>query len=232
MAEPADHLARIESLREQIAYHNHRYNDLDDPEISDADYDELMRELRALEELHPDTLSPDSPTQTVGGAVSAAFAPVLHRVPMTSLDNAMDAGELRAWGDRVVKGLAGQVPTFVCELKIDGVAMSLRYEAGRLVQAATRGDGRVGEDVTANIKTIAVIPHQLSGAAAIDVLEVRGEVYMPRASFESFNDAAMAAGQKLLVNPRNAAAGSLRQKDSSITAQRSLAFWCYQLGEV
>jgi len=230
--------ARILQLRELIAYHNHRYNDLDDPEISDADYDILMRELRALEELHPEFQTPDSPAEKVGGGVSATFAPVVHRVPMTSLDNAMDGAELSAWGERLVRGLAGEPTTFVCELKIDGLAISLRYENGQLVQAATRGDGRVGEDVTANIKTIAAIPHKLTGSngakgvAIPEVLEVRGEVYMPLPSFEALNKAALEAGEKLLVNPRNAAAGSLRQKDPRITAKRSLSFWSYQLGEV
>lgn len=235
MAEPADDLERITELREQLALHNHLYNDLDAPEISDGDYDLLMRELRALEELHPEVASPDSPSLKVGGSVSATFAPVVHRMPMTSLDNAMDGGELTSWGDRLVRGLNGATATFVCELKIDGVAMSIRYERGVLVQAATRGDGRVGEDVTANIKTVGVIPHVLSapdGIAIPEVLEVRGEVYMPQASFDSLNTAAMEAGEKLLVNPRNAAAGSLRQKDPKITAKRSLSFWCYQLGEV
>jgi len=227
--------ARILELRELIAYHNHRYNDLDDPEISDADYDDLMRRLRALEELHPEFQTPDSPADKVGGGVSATFAPVVHRVPMTSLDNAMDGAELSAWGERLLRGLAGEPTTFVCELKIDGLAISLRYEKGELVQAATRGDGRVGEDVTANIKTISVIPHTLRGAKGVtvpDVLEVRGEVYMPLASFETLNKAALEAGEKLLVNPRNAAAGSLRQKDPRMTAKRSLSFWSYQLGEV
>ncbi|MEO6126135.1 MAG: NAD-dependent DNA ligase LigA [Ilumatobacteraceae bacterium] len=235
MAESADDLQRITELREQLVHHNHLYNDLDAPEISDADYDLLMRELRALEELHPEAASPDSPTLNVGGSVSATFAPVVHRMPMTSLDNAMDAGELTGWGERLLRGLGGATATFVCELKIDGVAMSIRYENGVLVQAATRGDGRVGEDVTANIKTISVIPHRLTapdGVAVPEVLEVRGEVYMPQASFDSLNAAALAVGDKLLVNPRNAAAGSLRQKDPTITAKRSLSFWCYQLGEV
>lgn len=231
----ADPEAEILELRARIQYHNHRYNDLDDPEISDADYDILMRDLRALEELHPEFQTPDSPAGAVGGSVSATFAPVVHRVPMTSLDNAMDGSELAAWGERLVRGLAGEPSSFVCELKIDGLAMSLRYESGELVQAATRGDGRVGEDVTANIKTISAIPHSLQapdGFVVPAVLEVRGEVYMPLASFEALNEAAMAAGEKLLVNPRNAAAGSLRQKDPRITAKRSLSFWSYQLGEV
>ena len=233
--DPRDDLNRIAELRTQLAYHNHLYNDLDAPEISDADYDLLMRELRALEELHPEAASPDSPTLKVGGSVSATFAPVVHRMPMTSLDNAMDEAELTSWGERLVKGLGGETATFVCELKIDGVAMSIRYEGGVLVQAATRGDGRTGEDVTANIKTIGVIPHRLTapdGVTIPEVLEVRGEVYMPQASFDALNAAAMEAGEKLLVNPRNAAAGSLRQKDPAITAKRSLSFWCYQLGEV
>ena len=235
MDETADVEARIVDLRAQITHHNRLYNDLDAPEISDADYDALVRGLRALEEVHPEFQSPDSPTEKVGGSVSATFAPVVHRVPMTSLDNAMDRSELDAWGERLVRGLADQPIGFVCELKIDGLAMSLRYEAGELVQAATRGDGRVGEDVTENIRTIAAIPHRLtgrSGVAVPEVLEVRGEVYMPLASFEALNAAAVAAGEKLLVNPRNAAAGSLRQKDPRITAKRSLSFWSYQLGEV
>jgi len=235
VAEPLDVEARITDLRAQITYHNHRYNDLDDPEISDADYDSLMRELRALEEQHPEFQTPDSPSVKVGGAVSATFAPVVHRVPMTSLDNAMDGSELAAWGERVARGLAGATAGLVCELKIDGVAMSIRYEGGKLVQAATRGDGRVGEDVTANIKTIGTIPHRLKASDGVpmpEVLEVRGEVYMPLASFEGLNSAAVDAGEKLLVNPRNAAAGSLRQKDPRITAKRSLSFWSYQLGEV
>ncbi len=235
MPQSVDDLQRISDLRAQLAYHNHRYNDLDDPEISDADYDLLMRELRSLEELHPDSVTPDSPSRTVGGAASATFAPVVHRLPMTSLDNAMDTDELIAWGERLLRGLSGAEATFVCELKIDGLAMSIRYEGGELVQAATRGDGRVGEDVTANVKTIGSIPHRLQAAPGFEVptvIEVRGEVYMPLASFEKLNAAALEAGEKLLVNPRNAAAGSLRQKDSRITARRSLAFWCYQLGEV
>ena len=235
MDEPADVEARIVDLRAQITHHNRLYNDLDAPEISDADYDALVRELHALEEVHPEFQSPDSPTEKVGGSVSATFAPVVHRVPMTSLDNAMDRSELEAWGERLVRGLADEPVGFVCELKIDGLAMSLRYEAGELVQAATRGDGRVGEDVTANIRTIGAIPHRLSGRSGVEVpevLEVRGEVYMPLASFEALNAAAVAEGEKLLVNPRNAAAGSLRQKDPRITAKRSLSFWSYQLGEV
>jgi DNA ligase (NAD+) len=222
---------RVDELRAQIAYHNERYHTLDDPEISDADYDALVRELRTLEADHPDLVTDDSPTGLVGGAISATFSPVTHRVPMMSLDNAMDADELRAWADRVVKGLDGAEPTYVCELKFDGLAISLRYEQGRFVQAATRGDGSVGEDVTANVATIADVPHVLPDGAP-EVVEVRGEVYMTRSSFEQLNERAAAAGEKTFVNPRNSAAGSLRQKDPAVTASRNLSFFGYQLGEV
>jgi DNA ligase (NAD+) len=237
---------RAVELRRLIAYHNDRYYAFDEPEISDADYDALVRELRALEETHPELITPDSPTQQVGAAEGEAavtsFAPVVHREPMTSLDNAMSEAELAAWSERVARGLQGAAARYVCELKIDGLAMSLRYEGGKLVQAATRGDGRVGEDVTANVATIAAIPKQLTGPEVPEVLEVRGEVYMPIASFEALrtakqeeNERRIAAGRKpepVPVNPRNAGAGSLRQKDPRVTAQRELAFWSYQLGEV
>ena len=236
---PAD---RVAELRELIRYHNERYFADDAPEISDADYDLLVRELRTLEDEHSELREEESPTGKVGaGALSTAFAPVVHRVPMTSLDNAMDSSELVAWGERVARGLAGAPVKYVCELKIDGLAVSLRYEQGRLVQAATRGDGSVGEDVTANVATISVVPKTL-GKGAPDVVEVRGEVYLPIAAFEQLraakeaeNAVRVAAGRKpdpVPVNPRNAGAGSLRQKDPSITAQRELAFWSYQLGEV
>ena len=222
---------RAAELRTLIAHHNERYYADDAPEIADADYDALVRELRAIEETHPELVTVDSPTQVVGAAaLSASFAPVAHAVPMTSLDNAMDLAELTAWGDRVRRGLGGVDAEFVCELKIDGLAMSLRYEHGRFVQAATRGDGRVGEDVTANVATIAAVPKRLVGAP--EVLEVRGEVYMPIASFEALNERQEAAGQPRFANPRNAGAGSLRQKNPAITASRELSFWSYQLGEV
>lgn len=222
---------RIEELRAQVAYHNRLYHELDAPEIPDAEFDLLVRELRALEAAHPELATPESPSQAVGGAASATFAPVVHAVPMTSLDNAMNDDELSAWYDRVVRGLGGEEPAFVAELKFDGLAISLRYEAGRLVQAATRGDGRVGEDVTANVRTIGDIPHEI-GPDAPEVLEVRGEVYMSRAVFEALNEEYEATGVRRLVNPRNAAAGSLRQKDPAMTAKRRLSFWAYQLGEV
>jgi DNA ligase (NAD+) len=226
-------VARAGELRELIAYHNDRYNRLDDPEITDGEYDALVRELQAIEAEHPDLVVPGSPTTTVGAAPSALFASVVHRVPMMSLDNAFSSEELQAWADR----LARQVPTdtaFVCELKIDGLAMSLTYRQGRFVQAATRGDGRTGEDVTANVATIKDIPDQLS--ASVDpppeVIEVRGEVYMPVSAFEELNRRQGEAGDRLFVNPRNSAAGSLRQKDSSITASRDLSFWAYQVGDL
>jgi DNA ligase (NAD+) len=232
---------RARWLRAEIARHNRLYHELDAPELSDVEFDELVRELRALEEAEPALAVEDSPTGAVGGPVSVAFAPVRHRVPMTSLDNAMDAAELQAWGERVAKGLGGAPARYVCELKIDGVALSVRYERGRFVQAATRGDGRVGEDVTANVATIADLPVRL-GAEAPDVLEVRGEVYLPLAAFEALKTAKqvenaqrIAAGRKpepVPANPRNAGAGSLRQKDPAVTAGRGLALWCYQLGEV
>ncbi len=225
---------RIEALRAQVAHHNERYHTLDDPEISDAGYDALVRELRALEADHPELADDSSPTGQVGGAISTTFDAITHRVPLMSLDNAMNAAELQAWADRVAKGLGEATPTYVCELKFDGLAISLRYEHGRFVQAATRGDGRVGEDVTANVATIADIPHHLggTGVTAPEVLEVRGEIYMTRSAFERLNERAMANGDKAFVNPRNSAAGSLRQKDPAVTASRTLSFFSYQLGEV
>ena len=166
MTEPADVAARVDDLRQQIAYHNERYHTLDSPEIADAEYDLLVRELLQLEREHPELVSAESPTAKVGGTpLSATFAPVVHRVAMTSLDNAMDEAELAQWGERVARGLAGAPATFVCELKIDGLAMSLRYEDGKFVQAATRGDGRVGEDVTANVATIEALPKRLPKGA-------------------------------------------------------------------
>jgi DNA ligase (NAD+) len=232
MSQPVDAATRVDELRSLIAYHNERYHTLDSPEISDADFDLLVRELLTLEAENPELASPDSPTSHVGSApLSATFAPVVHRVPMTSLDNAMNEAELIQWGDRVARGLQGSAARFVCELKIDGLAMSLRYEHGKFVQAATRGDGRVGEDVTANVATIGALPKRLPRGAP-EVVEVRGEVYMPIASFKALNERAAEAGQPMFANPRNAGAGSLRQKDPRITASRELSFWSYQLGEV
>jgi DNA ligase (NAD+) len=228
-----DPAGRIDELREQIRHHDRRYYELDAPEIPDADYDALVRELKRLESLHPDLITPDSPTQVVSGAPVATFAEVVHQVPMMSLDNAMDEAELLAWGERVRRQLGEEAAEvgYVAELKIDGLAVSLRYEGGRFVQGATRGNGKVGEDVTANLRTIEVIPDRLPKGAP-DVIEVRGEVYLPVSAFEALNAAAVEAGQRTYVNPRNTAAGSLRQKDAAITASRRLAFWSYQLGEI
>jgi DNA ligase (NAD+) len=229
---PVENISELSSLRALVAHHNHRYNDLDDPEISDSEYDALIRRLAVLEAQFPELQTADSPLALVGGAVSAAFSPVTHHMPMTSLDNAMDADELAAWGERVVRGVGVGPIEFVCELKIDGLAISVRYEQGRLVQAATRGDGQIGEDVTNNVATITAIPHRLRGQRIPAVIEVRGEVYMPFASFQSLNERCLAQGERPFVNPRNAAAGSLRQKDPQITASRELSFWSYQLGQV
>ncbi|MFM8507356.1 MAG: NAD-dependent DNA ligase LigA [Actinomycetota bacterium] len=239
--------ARAAELRELITYHNDRYFGADDPEISDAEFDELVRELRQIETDHPELKPAQSLLDVPGVGATTTFAPVTHRIPMTSLDNAMDEAELRAWGERIAKGLNGEPTRFVCELKIDGLALSLRYENGAFVQAATRGDGKVGEDVTANVRTIDTVPRTIDTAGASPatpprVLEVRGEVYMSKAAFERLrtaklrdNEARVAAGKKpqpVPANPRNAGAGSLRQKDPAITATRELSFWAYQLGEV
>ena len=232
-------------LRAAIAHHNDLYHGKDSPEISDAAFDELLRKLAELETKYPEITDGSSPTQVIG-AGTTTFDPVTHRVPMTSLDNAMDESELAAWGERAAKGLTEDaVIQYACELKIDGLALSLRYENGVLVQAATRGDGRFGEDVTANVLTIDVVPKKLVSKTKVaipSVLEVRGEVYLPIEAFEKLkaakeaeNVVRIAAGKKpdpVPVNPRNAGAGSLRQKDASVTAGRGLAVWSYQLGEV
>lgn len=229
MANKTDSVARIEELRKLIIHHNERYYGKDSPEVSDAEYDELYSELVALEDQHPDLITPDSPTQKPGNAQESTFASVEHLVPMLSLDNAFSDEELNAWGDRVVKGLGTSEVTYIVEPKMDGLAMSLLYENGKLVRGATRGDGTTGEDVTENIKTIAAIPHELKGAP--DLLEVRGEVFMPVKSFEDLNERQRKSEGKVFANPRNAAAGSLRVKDVSITASRDLSFVAYQVGQ-
>jgi DNA ligase (NAD+) len=234
----ADPAVRAAELREVIEYHAAAYYEHDDPEIPDAEYDRLLDELRRLEEAHPELRTADSPTQRVGGRADTAFAPVVHTVPMMSLHNAFDLDELRAWNERVVRRLEGrEVPDYSVELKFDGLAISVRYENGRLVQGATRGDGRVGEDVTHNVRTIDDIPDELPDGAP-PVLEVRGEVYMKLSAFAALNARQQAEAEatgkeaKLYVNPRNTAAGSLRQIDAAITAERDLSFFCYQLGHV
>ena len=235
----ADFVARAAELAKLIRYHRERYFQEDEPEIADAEYDALVVELRNIEEQHPE-LREGSPLNEVGAAPSTLFAPVRHRVPMMSIDNVFSLEDLKRWGERVERLLsAAGVSTSSgvgvdCEPKIDGLAISLRYERGVLVQAATRGDGTTGEDVTANVRTIKVIPHRLAlkGSGVPGVLEVRGEVYMPVSAFEELNRRQMEAGLRPFANPRNSAAGSLRQKDPSVTASRPLSFWAYQVGEV
>ncbi|WP_459617603.1 NAD-dependent DNA ligase LigA [Bordetella sp. 2513F-2] len=233
-----DVAARAAALRSEIEQHNVRYYVHDQPTISDAEYDALMRELLEIEAAHPELVTPESPTQRVGAAPSTQFGAVRHAVPMLSLGNAFDDEDVAAFDRRVADTLRGAgllaqdvQPDYFCELKLDGLAISLRYEDGHLVQAATRGDGQTGEDVTANVRTIRSIPLKLQGEAP-KVLEVRGEVLMNRADFERLNRSQAARGEKVFVNPRNAAAGSLRQLDPHITARRPLRFFAYSWGEV
>ncbi len=233
----ADLEYHIQNLRDQLRYHNYRYYALDDPVASDAEYDALMRELREIEAAHPHLVTPDSPTQRVGSAPSEKFAKVRHPIPMLSLGNAFDEPGLRDWRDRVLKILGERTPVaYVAEPKIDGLAIALTYEQGRFVRGATRGDGEVGEDVTANLRTIKSIPLGLrtpepdSSFNMPALIESRGEVYMRIADFEHLNERLATAGERVAANPRNAAAGSLRQKDSSITAGRPLRFFAYGIG--
>ena len=220
---------RVEELRAELEHHRYRYHVLDDPEVADAEYDELMQELRALEDRFPELQTPDSPTVTVGGAPAALFAPVSHRAPMLSLDNAFSFQELDAWAARVER-VVGDEARFACELKIDGVACALTYERGRLVRAATRGDGRVGEDITANVRSVQGIPRTLAVDDPPAVIEVRGEIYFPVSAFEELNRRLLDGGGKAFANPRNAAAGSLRQKDPKVTASRPLRLWVHSVG--
>lgn len=224
---------RLEELRQQVRHHDHRYYALDDPELTDAEYDALYLELRGLEEEHPDLVTPDSPTQRVAGVATSQFAKVRHRSPMLSLQNAFDEEEIRAWDQRV-RGTVGEEVTYVCELKIDGLAISLAYErdgeGARLVRAATRGDGQTGEDVTANIRTVRSVPLRIQPLRGLpDQFEVRGEVYMPLDAFERTNRQMEEAGRQPFMNPRNSAAGSVRQLDPTITASRSLQTFMYTL---
>lgn len=224
---------RLQQLRELLHQHNYRYYVLDDPSIPDSDYDRLMAELRELEQRHPEWIVSDSPTQRVGGEPLSSFQQVQHELPMLSLDNAFSDDDLADFNRRLGERLkTTEELTFACEPKLDGIAVSLIYEHGILVRGATRGDGTTGENITGNIRTIPSIPLRLMGDGWPERLEVRGEIYMPRAGFEQLNEQAKAKGEKLFVNPRNAAAGSLRQLDPAITAKRPLAMCCYAVGVV
>jgi DNA ligase (NAD+) len=238
MSAPTEIIKRVEELRRELDRHNHLYYVLDQPEISDADYDRLFAELKQLEEEHPQLQSPDSPTQRVGAEPLDAFTQVRHPLPMLSLANARNEQELDDWHNRVDKllvdaGLEPESAAFVVEPKIDGLAISLIYENGSLVRGSTRGNGEIGEDVTANLRTIHAIPLSLRlqpGQQPPAVLEVRGEVYLPLAAFQHYNEERAAASESTFANPRNAAAGSVRQLDPRIAARRPLSIWCYQVG--
>ena len=224
---------RVDELRAEINDHNYRYYVLDAPVISDAQYDKLLRELQELEAKHPDLITPDSPTQRVGAAPAQEFGGVRHQLPMTSMDNAFDEAEAREWGERVRKGLGADTAVrYTAEPKFDGTSISLRYEEGVLVQAGTRGDGSTGEDVTLNVRTIRTVPLKLHGKGWPKVLEVRGEIVIPKQAFEKLNAEQLKQGGKIFANPRNAAAGSLRQLDPRVTATRPLSFFPWGLGEV
>jgi len=228
-----EYRATAESLRKEIEYHNRRYYTLDAPEITDAAYDQLLRELQALEAQYPELLTADSPTQRVGGEPLDAFSEVVHPVPMLSLDNAFDQQEFADFDRRVRERLElTDEVHYIVEPKLDGLAISLLYEDGLLVRGATRGDGKVGEDVTQNIRTIPTIPLHLTGSGYPKRLEVRGEIFMPKAGFNRLNERARQQGEKGFANPRNAAAGSLRQLDPKIAAARPLAIYCYGFGLV
>jgi DNA ligase (NAD+) len=226
---------RIAELRREIAHHDRRYYELDDPEIGDDAYDALLRELRALEEANPDLVTPDSPTQRVAGRPLDRFEQVRHAEPMLSLANARGGEEFRAWETRLHNRLRSldiepEELRFVSEPKIDGLAISLTYRDGAFVRGATRGDGVTGEEVTPNLRTIDAIPARFDGASPPELVEVRGEVYMPRAAFAELNERRAAAGEATFANPRNSAAGALRQLDPKITAERPLSIWCYGIG--
>jgi len=232
MTATRDARRRVHELREQIESHNYRYYVLDDPQVSDAQFDALMRELRELETTYPELADPDSPTQRVGGQASREFRAVVHAVPMLSLENAFSEQDILDFDRRARERLDVEQIVYSAEPKLDGLAVTLRYERGRLVQAATRGDGTRGEDVTPNVRAIRSVPIQLRGTRLPEVLEARGEVFMTRKSFEALNRRGLERGEKTFVNPRNAAAGSLRQLDPSITAQRTLDLFFYGIGAV
>ncbi|EMI7064601.1 MULTISPECIES: NAD-dependent DNA ligase LigA [Providencia] len=223
----------IDELKKQLRHHEYQYHVLDAPEIPDVEYDKLMQRLKEIEAQHPELVTSDSPTQRVGAAPLAAFDTVRHEIPMLSLDNVFDEESYLAFDKRVRDRLKNhQELTFCCELKLDGLAVSLLYENGELVQAATRGDGTVGENITANVRTIRAIPLRLTGSNIPDRVEIRGEVFMPQKGFEALNEQARKTDGKVFANPRNAAAGSLRQLDPRITAKRPLTFYCYGVGLV
>ena len=227
----SDPAARVSELRPLVAYHSYRYHVLDDPELPDATYDALYDELAALERAHPELITPDSPTQRVGAPPSERFQKVAHATPMGSLEKVTTAEALEKWGDDVRKRLGSDEPVaYVLEPKIDGLAINLTYENGVLVRGATRGDGVQGEDVTVNLRTIGSVPLRMLGDGLPSLLEVRGEAYLPISGFQALNERLAGTGQKLAPNPRNAAAGSLRQKNSAITADRPLAVWVYGIG--
>ncbi|MGM0451493.1 MAG: NAD-dependent DNA ligase LigA, partial [Pseudomonadota bacterium] len=221
---------RIDELRRALDHHNYRYYALDDPEVSDEHYDRLLRELQELEAAHPELVTPESPTQRVGVAPDSLFDEAPHETPMLSLDNAFDEDELRDFDRRVRERLGRDEPVdYACEPKLDGLAVSLLYRNGVLHRAATRGDGYTGEDITANIRTIRAIPMRLYGDDVPEAFEVRGEAYMPLDGFERLNQQLAEAGEKTFVNPRNAAAGSLRNKDPRVPARRPLSFCSYSV---
>jgi DNA ligase (NAD+) len=235
MSVPAATRKRIDSLRDQIRHHNYQYHVLDEPDVPDAEYDRLVRELQKLEAKHPELITSDSPTQRVGAEPIKAFGTVEHQIPMLSLDNAFSEDELRDFHRRVTDRLDIDINAslrYAAEPKLDGAAVSLRYEGGELVKGATRGDGRTGEDITHNVRTITAVPLKLLGKGFPDTLEVRGEVFMPRAGFKAFNEQALKNDEKTFVNPRNAAAGSLRQLDPRLTAARPLDIYIYSVGRV
>ena len=233
----SDPAARAEALRREIEHHSYQYYALDAPTISDAAFDSLMRELREIEAAHPELVTASSPTQRVGGYVGEQFAPVVHERRMYSLDNAMDLDELDEWMERTAEACGGALPPLCCELKIDGSSIALTYEDGVLVRAATRGDGTTGEDVTVNMRTVRDVPLRLRDEAraaiapGVETLELRGEVYMPKKSFEALNAAAEEEGRAPFANPRNAAAGSLRQKDPAVTKMRDLSTFMYAIAD-
>ncbi len=224
---------RLNELKQQLHYHGVKYYVEDSPEIPDVEYDRLMQELLSIEAEHPDWVTMDSPSQRVGGLPLDSFSQVQHEIPMLSLDNAFSDDDLDGFNKRICERLnRTNVGDYCCEVKLDGLAVSLLYENGILVQAATRGDGTTGENITENVRTISAIPLKLQGDDIPARIEVRGEVFMPKVGFDKLNEIAAKKGEKVFVNPRNAAAGSLRQLDSRITAKRPLSFYAYSLGVV